>query len=286
MIVSVTPVTPVRDRTRDEVATAPVHKPIDSKVRGFVLERMSHAKGGLLPSASAPQIIFGLLPGFESGKIAPKEKRKSKLRRTPLVRRVPIGLTPVDPEGWLNAFMQFILYVPGFAEAFSFAPRSWYPIQEFIDQYHHDQQENRSLSSANGAALYRFLSFKLPHFTMQEMCETFIRTLHTKWEIHHSIHEALKTVGASDLFVTESVLKKQIFSGPNLCYDLDAFIERRPDGGNVNYIAYVKIEGSWYQCDDERITQFRSDSLSLALQRAALSHYKRISLGKPTSYFL
>jgi len=280
MNIPVTPVTPISERKQDDRSLRPVQKPIDSKVRGYVLERIAHAKGGLLPSASAPEIIIGLLPGFESGKMeyAPREKKKAKPRKTPLVRRAPIGLQSVDQEGWLNALMQFILYVPGFAESFSFAPQSFYPIQEFIDHYHHDQHENRSVSTANGASLLRFFSLKLPGYCLREIFRYLVCLLHPKWTVHEQLSEALK-LAKSDLFVTECSLKKQIFAEPELYYDLDAFIEMRPDGFNVNYIAYVKVDGNWYQCDNQRITQIRSDNLTLPLQKGILFHYKSILLG-------
>lgn len=282
MNVSVTPIFPLRDRNSDE-GSFPARRPIDSKVRGVVLERICHARGGLLPSATAPQIVIDLLPAFESAKMehAPREKRKSRLRKTPLLRRAPIGLRPVDPEGWLNALMQFILFVPEFAELFFFAPRSFYPFQEFIDQYHHDQQENSTLSSANGVALFRFLCLKLSSLCLHEIFQFLIRVLHPKWEIHKNIDEALEKGYSTDLFVTESSQKKQFFTGPDLfCYDLDAFIELRPDGSTVNFITYVKLEGAWYQCDDDRITLLRSTSLNIPLHRAVLLHYKRIAFGK------
>ncbi len=280
MNLSVTPILPSTERKKEEEPIPQSRKPIDSKVRGFVLERIASTKGGLLPSASAPEIIIGLLPGFESGKAehGARDKKKAKQRKMPHARRAPIGLLSVDPEGWLNALMQFILYVPGFSESFSFAPRSFYPIQEYIDRYHHDQQEGQSVSSANGVALFRFLSIRFPDFCLYEIFHHFVTLLHPKWAIHKHIADALKS-GQSDLFVTQSSLKKQIFAEPSLYYDLDAFIEMRPDGLGVNYIAYVKMDGSWYQCDDERITQMRSDSLTLPLQKGILFHYKRIVLG-------
>jgi hypothetical protein len=287
MILSSKPVFQVQERNREGRPHLMAQKLIDTKVREIVLGRIGQAKGGLFPSTAAPEVIIGLLTEFESGKgeIRLKEKKKSKHRIAPFHRRIPIGLMPVDLEGWLNSLMQFVLYVPGFAERFSFAPRSWYPIQDFIDQYHHDQQENRLISSANGLGLYRFLIMKLPNHSLQEICRYFFRILHSNWQIHTFIHEALKH-GDSDLFVTEIYLKKQIFCGPNLCYDLDAFIEMRPDGAHVSYVAYVKIDGSWFQCDDERITHFRSDSLSLPLQRGVLAHYRRISLETVGRYYL
>lgn len=282
MNVSVTPIFPSKDRNSDE-GSLQARKPIDSKVRGLVLERICHAKGGLLPSVAAHQLVIDLLPAFESAKMgyAPREKRKTKLRKMPLLRRAPVGLKPVDPEGWLNALMQFVLFIPGFAELFFFAPRSFYPFQEFIDQYSQDQQENRPLSSANGAILFRFLALKLPRLSLHEIFQFLICALHPSWEIHTSIEAALGKGYPADFFVTESSLKKQFFTAPDFfCYDLDAFIELRPDGAAVNFITYVKVEGTWYQCDDNRITQLRSPSLNIPLHRAILLHYKRIDFGK------
>lgn len=283
MNLSVTPISPVRERKPEEGTKFQEQSPIDSKVRGFVLERIAHTKGGLLPSASAPEIIIGLIPGFESGKAeyAPRNKKKAKLRKTPHPRRTPIGLMRVDPEGWLNALMQFILFIPGLAEAFYFAPRSFYPIQEFIEHYTQDQHENRLVSTANNIALFRFVSLKFPSFCLNEIFQYLIYLLQPKWEVHNHLTDALKIAGSNDLFVKQSSLKKQIFADTGICYDLDAFIEMRPDGLNVNYITYVKVDGSWFQCDDERITQIRSDTLSLPLQKGILFHYKRITFGNP-----
>jgi hypothetical protein len=283
MNVSVTPIIPVRERKPEEgVLKDRERKPIDSKVRGFVLERISHAKGGLLPSATAPQLVIDLLPAFELAKMehSTRPKRKSKLRKVPLAKNIPIGLKPTDPEGWINAVMQFILFVPGFAELFFFSPRSFHPFQEFIDQYMQDQQDNRSISSANGVALFRFLRSKLPELCFHEIFQFLIGILHPKWEVQKNLEEAIKQGSPPDLFITESSLKKQQFIQPDLCYDLDAFIELRPDNGKSHFIAYVKMNGSWYQCDDDRITLLRSNCLHIPLHRAILLHYKRIAFGK------
>jgi hypothetical protein len=279
MSLLVTPIFPSSERKKEEEPDMQARRLIDSKVRGFVLERIAHTKGGLLPSASAPENIIDLLPEFElvKGGRALKEKKKAKYRKTPRARGAPIGLLPVDPEGWLNALMQFILFLPGFSDSFHFAPRSFYPMQEYIDKYHHDQQEGSLVSSANGAALLRFLSMRFPGFCLYEIFCCLLSLLHPKWAVHRDIADALKAE-QGDLFVTQSLSKRQIFAGPIL-YDLDAFIEMRPDGLGMNYVAYVKTDGCWYQCDDERITQMRSDSLALPLQKGILFHYKQIIVG-------
>lgn len=282
MNVSVSPVFPSKARD-SEGGKLEERKPIDSKVRGFVLERISQAKSGLLPSATAPQIVIDLLPLFDLAKMehSPRSKRKIKLRKVPLAKHIPIGLKPTDPEGWINAMMQFILFVPGFVELFFFSPRSFHPFQEFIDQYHSDQQENRPFSSANGAILFRFLRSKLSDLCLHEIFQFLMRILHPQWEIQKTLEDALQKGCPLDLFVTQSSLKKQHFIQPDLCYDLDAFIELRPDGGCLaSFVTYVKIHGGWYQCDDDRITLLRSNCLSAPLHHAIFLHYKRIAFTK------
>jgi hypothetical protein len=283
MNLSVTPISLSKDREFNEGGRRPQSSPIDSKVKGVVLDLICNAKGGLFVSASAPQIVMDVLSAVESVEFeyGLKEKRKSKLRKAPLIRKPPIGLRPVDEEGWLNALMQFILFIPGFAEDFFFAPKSFYPFQEFIDQYHFDQCENRSLSRASGRCLYRFLALKLSCFSLHEVFEFILQTVRPKWKIHITAEEALEKRGERDLFIAQRCLKRQFFTEKELfCYDLDAFIELRPDGPRVYFIAYVKVEGVWYQCDDDRITQWRSNSLNVALNRAVLLHYRRVDFRK------
>ncbi len=79
-----------------------------------------------------------------------------------------------------------------------------------------------------------------------------------------------------------NLIKKQFFTPSDwFCYDLDAFIEMRPDKGSTSYVAYLKIDGGWYQCDDDRISHLRSNSLNVPLCRSLLLHYKRIEFGRP-----
>ncbi|MBX7066180.1 MAG: hypothetical protein K1X28_03005 [Parachlamydiales bacterium] len=277
MNISITPVLQTRERTRNEVKLE-VQNPIDSKVRGLVLEKIGQTKGALLPSASASQIISFLLPGFEAGKMeSMQKKRKNKLRKTPLPRKTPIGLMPADPEGWVNALMQFILYVPGFAESFSIAPRSLFSIQDFIDQYHQDLAEGRSTSTANGLGLMQLFGLKFPNLSLKEVVEALIRLLIPKWTVYRSIYEALLRPRTIDLLIASTGLKKQLYADPGQYYDLNAFVEKRPDGALAHYIAYVKVEGGWYQCDNDRVTQLRSDMLALPLQRTVISHYRQVS---------
>lgn len=272
---SVNPISSLKERKRQEGTVLGARNPTDYRILELMLERIHLIRRGVL---SAQQVTLHLPIRYQMGKMknGTKEKRKLRLKKAPLARRAPIGLPTIDSEGWFNALIQFILYIPGLAELFSFVPRSLSPIQEFIDQYYQDQQENRPVSSANGSLLYRFLSFKFPDFHFLELFQYFLLLLQPKWEVQPQLKE---TAIGEDLFVTQRFLKKQFFASSGDCYDLNAFIERRPDGEGVNYIAYVKVDGCWYQCDDERITQFRSDALALPLQRGSIAHYKKISCG-------
>jgi len=92
----------------------------------------------------------------------------------------------------------------------------------------------------------------------------------------------------NELFVTvkkrnsesaSPLIQRQFFTKPDFyCYDLYAFIEYRPDGkaNQGNHIAYLKSEGGWYQCDDDRITPMRSNHLNMALNCSTILYYKRI----------
>ncbi len=56
--------------------------------------------------------------------------------------------------------------------------------------------------------------------------------------------------------------------------DLDAFIEYRQDGKDSgDYITYLKIDETWYQCNDARICTVPSNNLQIALSRSIMLHY-------------
>lgn len=280
MNVTINSIFPARERLPEEESSR-ICKLVEFKALDFVFERISHAKGGLLPSITAPQIVIDLLPDFEVTKVEHmlRKKRKAVLRKAPPIRKVPIGLRSVDPEGWINALMQFILFVPGFSDLFFFAPHSYRVFREFIDQYDHDQQEQLALSSANASSIFQLLVSKLASLSLMDVFRFITQVLQTGWEVCKSLEEAVVKGFKNDLFVTETHAKSAFFVQlDRYYYDLDVFVEQRPDGALKNFIAYVKVGGGWYQCDNERIVQLRSNHLEVPLRRAVLLHYKRITL--------
>lgn len=279
MKLKIAPLFPAWERDADESGSRFNASPrlIDVKVRELVLPCIHRAKGGLLSAAIAPQIIIGLFPGFESVKMENKrrEKRKSRIKKSPFQRKAPAGLLRLDPEGWVNALLQFIFYIPGFAENFIFAPKSLSPILDFIDQYSFDLEENLAISDADTPGVFRMFAHFFPDFTIQGIFESLVRLVRPNMELVRSFNQ-IEHLGVSDFLVIANYLKKQVVIELDCIYDLNAFIEKRPDHSGVSYVAYVKVEGRWYQCDDDRITQLRSNELTFALQRGILAHYKRL----------
>lgn len=110
------------------------------------------------------------------------------------------------------------------------------------------------------------------------------------WEenIESSLHKEGLDLFPKELLVflgvsnSESSLlaKKQFFLSrnhiPSALYEMNAFVEFRPDRDKGDYLTYVKVEGEWLQCDDNRIIQLRSGNLPIALRRSFLFHYKKI----------
>jgi len=352
------PAQPLSDRFRDEVPPHLGKKRSSSsisKVRGLVQERigLSASRSALLPSATAPRVLVDLLSALSVSALQqegspqgnefmqlPRKSKRAKARKTSWGKEVPIGLKrrgsyPFFEEGsWINPFnalMQFMLFLPGFADLFFFAPRSFHPFQDFIDHYRAEQHEIKNeaitISSANTPSLIRCAMRNLPShlfkngIDLYEILQNLIKNLfpklpeilastaksyfpdsiafHPEWHLIWPIKEG-KTLDEmvqqkssekppelliSIKGVEESscnLIKKQFFTPSDwFCYDLDAFIELRPDGGTASFITYLKIDGGWYQCDDDRISHLRSNSLNVPLCRSILLHYKRIEFGRP-----
>lgn len=347
----ISPVRPASDRFREDVKPRFEEKTRPSsitKVKGFVMEKIGlpAGRGALLPSATAPQILIDLLTPAAISDLEERGRLQEQLagsseffdrsKKNSWGKGAPIGLKrkrnfPFSSEGlWVNPFnalMQFLLFLPGFADLFFFAPKSFQPFQEFIDQYRKDQQENKTVSSANTHSLIRCAMRKLPSslfkggFDLYQILQSLVKALfpclpflmsspvksyfsdslafHPEWHViwdasqKQSLEELVQEKlleRPSELLVSVrgveetscNLIQKQFFAPSEwFCYDLDAFIEMRPDSPFICSVAYLKANGSWYQCDDERVSQLRSNYLNVALCRSVLLHYKRIEFGRP-----
>jgi hypothetical protein len=233
----------------------------------------------------------------------------------------PIGLNRCEPHNWINALMQFLLFFPLLREIFAYTPPSLRPFNEFIDQYFFDLEEQRLLSRANSCELVRCLLGKFPQFfqipgtvNLHEMIQAISHCacastsyddvgFHSDWQIYWDSNQefSLEEVFARDAIPPELLIMllpplqkknqsafsanlcKQYFSSrATVCYDLDAFIEHRmEEGESACYYTYLKVDGMWVQCADERIVQLRrSTLLDLPLRRGILFHYRRVWGGR------
>jgi hypothetical protein len=248
-------------------------------------------------------------------KLIPVKPRPARASfRAALSKRIPIGLSRCELHSWMNSLIQFFLFLPGSWELFSLIPKSFQFFREFADQYFADQEENRPTSSADSTALIHCLIHKLPSYFLQKKpilyeilsglmkgifpnCpfavagEIHSVVLHPEWHVaseYYDFEETFKkTLSESppEILVgfrgAPFAVKCHYFaSSTGVDYDLDAFVELRPDGEQgEHHIAYLKCHGAWYQCDDDRVIQVRSNCLSAPLRRAILLHYRRNGFG-------
>ncbi len=227
---------------------------------------------------------------------------------------IPIGLTRCDVYPPINSILQLLLFIPVLRDAFSFAPLSYRELNEFIDQYIVEQRKRVDVSTLQSDQLLQLLMQKMPaHFfrfqgakiDIKEFLCFLIKTVfgrgsppvplslafHLDWNVTWDRNFPFSSVidlpmRPAELFVTVnsrnenccSLIQRQFFTKPDgYCYDLDAFVEYRLDGKSKgDHITYLKSEGGWYQCDDERIVPMLSSQLNTPLSRSILLHYKRI----------
>ena len=303
----------------------------NSKISEVVLGRIGEAiqgkKTGLSLSITASRTMTDLLEALAIPAIVEGEKEAMRARfsrnrkrakyppwKRGFGRQIPIGLKSSEPYGWINAWIQFLLFLPGIPDCFFFAPRAFDPFREFADQYLLDQEESQPISSAQGINLVQCLLRVLPasvlrlkngvdfYAVLRAFCssltlppsmelsperhlvveENSLKTLDDPLHQHmrqNPAHFLLAIQGEKGSLQQCNVKHCFSYLESSRCYDLDAFVEKRPgDKSTAMFVTYVKVEGSWYQCDDERIISFRSTALKEALKRSFLLHFKRVMM--------
>ncbi|HSX37474.1 MAG TPA: hypothetical protein VLE95_01430 [Chlamydiales bacterium] len=308
-ILSIWPLSDSLQKQRREFHFRHIKKRVDSKVKMVALQQMNCVMGrlgALFPSAAAPRVVMHLL--FFVNRSKKIQKDRVKFLHVDQTPRIPIGLKRCTAYPWMNSLIQFFLFLPGSWALFSLLPRSLQFLREFTDHYFADMEERLSVSSADSAKFARHLSNRLaPGFlqngpTLYEILRAMMKilfpecpfaiseeihpvVLHPDWHIVFDTIEMDRLQNKMNENIPEiligckgSSLKSNYFiSSADISYDLDAFIELRPDGENdEHFIAYLKCGGVWYQCDEERIAQFPTNCLNVALRQAALLHYKRV----------
>ena len=268
-------------------------------------------KGSLLLSPQAPNIVFGVMTEFcrfqdsSAVRIRPRLKKKG-------ASTIPLGIARPSHFFWINALIQFIIFIPDIRRMFALVPHSLLPFGRFIDCYL-DELTDQSVTSAKSQYLVdclcsifslEMLTKKSAPFDVLLSCMKLLQdhTVYLGSNLLAFYPERILRFSAQDLSENgwfEEDLEK-LFSVPppelliylqaenskparrmfifGEAFELDAFIGYRPDrDGSKRCITYLKVEGTWYQCDDLRITPLRSVHLQTALTRSFMFHYRYLS---------
>lgn len=305
-------------------------KKVDLKIQSFAHELMpAKLERGQLSNVihvAVPGILARLFQNYFLGK--PK-KRKNYLfeEKTTFLKKgrlsksdYPIGIRNNGNSNWINALMQFIIFLPSLRNMFDFLPKSFEPFAHFIDLYLCDQQAKKSITMADSELLLECLFDKIPRkafFTGGNNVDLFfvLRVMMEKINSPSKEGADLLALYPDRLVICENNLQKDVFLKERLAekfaalpeflfalypvyikdisgiipkqfsilgkegsafYDLDAFIEFRPDQEKGSYVTYLKAKGSWWLCDDERVIAIRSNNLDLGLIQGFLFHYRKV----------
>jgi hypothetical protein len=147
----------------DELAPKKRVKKKDSRILDLVLERLSlphfNYQGSLLATLTTPQVQFSVLsepPIYKQPKkiihlLKDAQKFITPRKENTVLR--PIGINRCEYNNWINALMQFIVFIPSLSEMFAYTPKSLSPFIEFIAQYRKDQDYNKSVTLASSAKI-------------------------------------------------------------------------------------------------------------------------------------
>jgi len=308
------------DRVKSDFQKAP----LDNKIQILALKQMPSS---LELSEQKLASVFKMLSSSliqealkESRRWQIKQEREPlAFRRSLVSSKLPIGLQSNHYAFWLNALMQFVIFVPTLRALFDYTPKSFLYFNLFIDQYLKEQKEELLFCSFDSMLLLDALAsyFQKSFYFHREVFDLFGLLIQIKksagffkkelLEIEidrENLEEKLRDnlpFLPSEILATQKypfLLKdKALLSEPNsqnsqtkrvktqfffkhCFYELDAFIEYREDIiKGGSYLAYLKDGGIWYQCDDLRIVPMRSKHLQMAINRSLLLHYKKIEFG-------
>lgn len=301
--------TSATDRIKSDLQKAP----LDNKIQVLALKQMpssmelSEQRLASVFKMLSSSLIQEALKDNRRWQVK-KEKKPLAFRRSLVRTKLPIGLKSNAYALWLNALMQFVIFIPTLRSLFDYTPKSFFYFNLFIDQYLKEQKEDQLVCSFDSMLLLDALAsyFQKSFYFYGEVFDLLGLLIQIKksagfykkelLEIEidkEEIEKKLKGNRPSEILATRKYpfsesssqtsktfqtkrVKKQL-SFQTCFYELDAFIEYREDGvRGGSYLAYLKDGGIWYQCDDLRIVPMRSEHLQMAINRSLLLHYKRI----------
>ena len=99
-------------------------------------------------------------------RLTARKQRKKPLLSTFLEEeQMPIGIESNEHNNWINALMQFIIFIPGLRQIFDYTPQSFLAFNYFIEQYYEDRQAKKNITIAGSddllECLYRCFGAKI-----------------------------------------------------------------------------------------------------------------------------
>jgi hypothetical protein len=86
-----------------------------------------------------------------------KKKKSSKKKKLLKNIKIPIGILENSKSFWINALMQFIIFIPSLRRMFDSTPSYFDCFNEFIDLYIEDQREGRRVTRATTMRVFECL---------------------------------------------------------------------------------------------------------------------------------
>ncbi len=294
-------------------------KPTKGKIADLALDAIPSfltAAGSLWGSPGIPQFL-DLIFDLHTPPVAQQKLVNSF---------IPIGIIKCDYNRWINAFLQFLLFIPSLCDMFIYTPKRFFPFLEFIQKYHQDRKLGKKVTTAKSSKLLETIRKNLSFSEIYKM-----RPESQPWQV---LRRLMKSLGEpfqeedlgllalnpyatiiidKDNFSWEEAIEKELTQNgffskakvnlslsfplemllilqeksllpkkqfslsyhgiPYALYELDAFVEYRPDGWDTgDFFTYVKTQGQWYQCDDTHIVSLKPIHLTIPLRRAIFCH--------------
>lgn len=238
----------------------------DQKILTLVLQKMDLLEeegSGLLASACAPQVVLQKVLG-----------KKQRSKHSIPQNNYPMGIYSNETAHWLNACLQFMIFIPALLQWTYFLPKRFDPLKDFIETYRQNLAKQEAIESISSDLIAQFnVDITNPIFSFFHILK---ESIPTPLKIPFFL-EVPKQADEFFIYLTNTSKNPHLFYVfEERFYELTAFIEKR-EKGNV-YLAYLKVEGKWFQCDDHRVLPFPARNLKIALDGAVFCYYKKIQL--------
>lgn len=243
----------------------------DQRILTLVLQTMhllEEEGSGLLASACAPQVVLQKVLGKKQ---IPEHQISKKI--------YPLGIYPNSKICWLNACLQLIAFISSLLQWTYFLPKRFDLLKDFIEKYRQNLTKQEAIDSISSQFIEQLKVDRTdPVFSFFSLLK---ETIPTPLQIPFFLENPIQAMIKDEFFIylTNLCANHHLFyTFQDEFYELTAFIEVRKDNEEMTYLAYLKIDGKWFQCEDHRIRSFSARNLKIALEGAVFCYYKKAQL--------